>query len=174
MTDVIAVPLPAEPSLAAAPDAQPSGSGWADDVEHRSWRSLIVGLALLVDRLDQDLRREHRLSFDEYAILTAIAAEPEGMTLEDIGRAHAVSRPRMVPVLARMQMAGWVQRQSGPWQAESRVCVTPAGAALVERAAPDHVAGLHEYLLDHVDPEEFRVMAKAFHRLCDTLVNEPA
>lgn len=184
MTDLISVPLPAAPSAASPASlstvddtghaaARPA-HGWADEVEHASWRSLIVGLALLVDRLDQDLRRVHRLSFDEYAILSAIADQPGGTALTALARAHAVSRPRLGPLLARMQMAGWVQRECGPSDDESRVWITPAGTALVERAAPDHVAGLREYLLDHVDPEEFQTMARAFHRLCDTLVNEPA
>lgn len=173
VTDLISGPLPAAPPLVdAARVAKPSPSGWADEIEQHSWRSLIVGLALLVDRLDHDLRRDHRLSFEEYSILSAICDAPHGMSLEALGRTHAVSRKRLGPVLARMQMAGWILRQAGAWQSDSHVWITPAGTELVERAAPGHVAGLREYLLDQVDPAEFEVMARAFHRLCSTLVTE--
>jgi DNA-binding MarR family transcriptional regulator len=166
VTELISVLAPA-----SSDDSAPA-TGWIDDCEQHSWRSLIVGVALLVDRLDQDLRREHQISFDEYAILAAVSEHPEGTTVGSIGVTHAVSRPRLVPLLSRMQIAGWIQREVGAWHPESRVVVTANGAALLERAAPAHVAGLREYLLDDVDPEEFRLMGRAFRRMYRKLADQ--
>ncbi|HWI43682.1 MAG TPA: MarR family transcriptional regulator [Nocardioides sp.] len=175
MTDLISGPLPAAPHLLdAAHTVQSSPYGWAEVLDQHSWRSLVVGLALLVERLDHNLRRDHRLTFEEYTILSAISDAPHGMSLEALGRSHPVSRMRLGPVLTRMQVAGWLLRQSGPWQPDSRVWVTPAGVELVERAAPGHVAGLREYFLDHVDPDEFQVMARAFDRVRSALIDASA
>jgi len=35
---------------------------WLDEEQQRSWRAFLVGTTLLMDRLDRDLRDQHRLS----------------------------------------------------------------------------------------------------------------
>ncbi len=35
---------------------------WLDDDEQRSWRALVMGMTLLLDRLDDDLRRDFDIS----------------------------------------------------------------------------------------------------------------
>ena len=50
---------------------------WLDQQQQRSWRAFLVGTTLLMDRLDRDLREQHRLSLPEYEILVRLS-EAEG------------------------------------------------------------------------------------------------
>ena len=52
------------------------GTRWLDDTQQRSWRALILGMTLLIDRLDDDLRQEHGLSLTEYEILVRLSEAP--------------------------------------------------------------------------------------------------
>ena len=54
-----------------------SDVAWLDQHQQRSWRAFLVGTTLLMDRLDRDLREQHRLSLPEYEILVRLA-EAEG------------------------------------------------------------------------------------------------
>lgn len=145
---------------------------WLDTAEQHAWRSLVVGVTLLVDRLDSDLRREHRLTFDEFAVLAVIAEHTAGISIEDLGQAHTVQRNRLTPLLARMQVAGWIRREGeGPQQPGCRIMVTLEGLDLLRSAAARHVTGIREYFLDHLDPEDFHGMARAIRRTSSVLVN---
>ena len=55
----------------AAPEPQ-----WLDEDQQRSWRALVVGSTLLMDRLDDDLRREFNISLTEYEILVRLSERP--------------------------------------------------------------------------------------------------
>jgi hypothetical protein len=41
-------------------------TNWLDPDQQRAWRALVMGMTLLVDRLDDDLRRGFGLSLTEY------------------------------------------------------------------------------------------------------------
>ena len=45
--------------------------------------------------------------------------------------------------------------------------LTPDGRATIEAVAPHHVAGVREYFLDKVSPEELATIATAFSRVND-------
>ena len=45
----------------------------ADRDQQQAWRAYILGTALLLDRLDRDLREEHDLSLPEYEILVRLS-----------------------------------------------------------------------------------------------------
>ena len=38
-----------------------SDVAWLDQQQQRSWRAFLVGTTLLMDRLDRDLREQHRI-----------------------------------------------------------------------------------------------------------------
>ena len=50
-----------------------NGDIWLDAEQQRSWRALVMGMTLLIDRLDDDLRRGHGLSLTEYEILVRLS-----------------------------------------------------------------------------------------------------
>jgi hypothetical protein len=46
--------------------------------------------------------------------------------------------------------------------------------AAIERAAPDHVRGVREYLLDLADDDDFAAVGRVFDAVTDRLVENPA
>ena len=51
---------------------------WLDDDEQHSWRALMMGMTLLLERLDDDLRREFSMSLTEYEVLVRLSERPAG------------------------------------------------------------------------------------------------
>ena len=109
---------------------------WLDEDEQRSWRALLMGMTLLLDRLDDDLHRACDLSLVEYEILVRLS-EREGrqMRMAQLADALAHSRSRVTHTIARMEHAGLVVRSSSPEDGRGVVAtMTDKGYA---PAAPD-------------------------------------
>ena len=77
---------------------------WLDQHQQRSWRAFLVGTTLLMDRLDRELREQHRLSLPEYEILVRLS-EADGHRHAD-GDAGRLGQPLPLPRDAHRQ-PGW-------------------------------------------------------------------
>lgn len=144
---------------------------WHDSHLQHGWRALLIGATLLVDKLDEDLRRKHKISFEEYVVLVVLSEFPDGMLVANLGVAKALHPGRIPRLVTRMQLAGWITRdaESGAG-ADAWVRITDAGRATVERVAPDHVASIRAHLLDIVDRDDFLAVARVFDQVTDSLI----
>lgn len=151
------------------PDTAPR---WLDSGEQHSWRALMMGMTLLLDRLDEDLRREFNLSLTEYEILVRLSErENHCMRMAHIADSMAHSRSRVTHTVTRMERAGLVVRSSSPDDGRGIVAtMTEAGLALLVAAAPAHVEGVRRYVVDLVDPADFAAMGRVMDAVSDTLV----
>ncbi len=146
---------------------------WLDDDEQRSWRALLMGMTLLLDRLDDDLRRRCDLSLVEYEILVRLSeAEDRRMRMAHLADALAHSRSRVTHTVARMEHAGLVLRQSSPDDGRGVVAtMTDKGFDLLERMAPVHVEGVRAHLVDLVAREDFLAVGRVMNAVSDHLVD---
>jgi DNA-binding MarR family transcriptional regulator len=146
---------------------------WLDEDQQRSWRALVVGTTLLMDRLDDDLRREFNISLTEYEILVRLSERPgRAMRMAQLADALAHSRSRVTHTIDRMERAGYVVRGTTPEDGRGIVAtMTDAGYALLEEAAPRHVEGVRSYLVDRVDAEDFRAIGRAMDAVADHLIS---
>src|SRR3954447_11435880 len=115
---------------------------WLDEEQQRSWRAFLVGTTLLMDRLDRDLREQHRLSLPEYEILVRLS-EAEGNRLRMAVLADSVShsRSRVTHTVSRGGGVGWVPRAPCLSDGGGVEAVLPEQArAALANAAPTHVA----------------------------------
>ena len=145
---------------------------WLDDDEQRSWRALVMGMTLLLDRLDDDLRRNCDLSMVEYEILVRLS-ESAGrqMRMAQLADALAHSRSRVTHTVARMEHAGLVVRMSSPDDGRGVVAtMTDKGFDLLERMAPLHVEGVRAHLVDLVSRGDFQAVGRVMNAVCDHLV----
>ena len=145
---------------------------WLDAGQQHSWRALIMGMTLLVDRLDDDLRRNHGISLTEYEILVRLS-EPADRRLRmaQLADALAHSRSRVTHTVSRLEKAGLVQRQTSPDDGRGVVCtMTPAGWDLLVQMAPTHVAGVREHLVDLASPEDFAALGRVMDAVSDNLI----
>jgi DNA-binding MarR family transcriptional regulator len=149
-----------------------SDTNWLDVDQQRSWRALLMGMTLLQDRLDDELRRACELSLVEYEILVRLS-EREGrqMRMAQLADALAHSRSRVTHTIARMEHAGLVVRSSSPEDGRGVVAtMTEKGWDLLVRMAHVHVGGVRAHLVDLVSPEDFAAVGRVMNAVSDHLV----
>ena len=145
---------------------------WLDRQQQRSWRAFLVGTTLLMDRLDRDLREQHRLSLPEYEILVRLAeAEGHRMRMAMLADSVSHSRSRVTHTVSRMETAGLVVRDSCISDGRGvEAVLTDQGRSALERAAPTHVAGVRQFLVDLVDDDDFEAVGRMFDAVTDRLI----
>src|SRR5215207_2702777 len=133
---------------------------WLDQSQQRSWRALVMGMTLLLDRLDADLRRSFGVSLAEYEILVRLSERPgRQLRMAQLADAMAHSRSRVTHTVKRMEAAGLVERTTSAEDGRGVVCVmTQQGHDLLETMAPTHVDGVRDYLVDIATCEDFEAL----------------
>ena len=114
---------------------------WLDDqTQQRSWRALLVGMTLLFDRLDDDLRATFGISLTEYEILVRLSErEDRRMRMAQLADAMSPTAAAGSPTPSRrLERAGLVDRGSRPEDGRGIVAqLTDQGYDLLVRMAPD-------------------------------------
>jgi DNA-binding MarR family transcriptional regulator len=141
---------------------------WLSDSEQQTWRTYLLGAAELLERLDAALR-PYDLSLNEYSILVCLSEIPDHrLRMSELADAVHQSRSRLTHTITRMEAAGRVTRTTcgadrrGVW-AE----LTDEGRALLDRAAPAHVASVRRHFVDAGTPEDFAALGRVFDALMD-------
>jgi DNA-binding MarR family transcriptional regulator len=149
-----------------------SATNWLDGDQQRSWRALLMGMTLLVDRLDDDLRRNFGLSMTEYEILVRLSEAPaRRLRMAQLADALAHSRSRVTHTVARLEKADLVKRSTTPEDGRGIVCaMTDQGWDLLVRMAPTHVNGVRDHLVDLVSAEDFAALGRVMDAVADHLV----
>lgn len=145
---------------------------WLDSAQQHSWRALVVGTTLLMDRLDDDLRRAFNISLTEYEILVRLSERPErSIRMAQLADALAHSRSRVTHTIDRMEKAGYVVRGTTPEDGRGIVAtMTDRGMELLDEAAPLHVEGVRSYLVDVADPADFEALGRVMDAVSDQLI----
>ena len=145
---------------------------WLDAGQQRTWRAFLMGTTLLMDRLDDDLRRAFNISLVEYEILVRLSESDGGqLRMAQLADALAHSRSRVTHTVARMEAAGLIQRSTSPEDGRGILAtMTPKGHDLLVRVAPLHVTGVRENLVDLVSPEDLEAVGRVFDAVSDHLV----
>ena len=145
---------------------------WLDERQQQSWRALVMGMTLLTDRLDADLRRNFDISLAEYEILVRLSERPSRqLRMAQLADAMAHSRSRVTHTVKRMELAGWVERTTSKEDGRGVVCaMTDQGYELLEAMAPTHVNGVRDYLVDLASDEDFDALGRVMNAVADKLV----
>lgn len=140
-----------------------TGTRWLDSEQQVAWRAYLLGTARLMAKLDDDLR-QFGLGINDYEILVRLSEAPERrLRMAELADRLHQSRSRLTHTVGRLEAAELVRRTScksdkrGVW-AE----LTEAGFALLEQAAPYHVDGVRENLVDLVSPGDFAALGRVF------------
>lgn len=145
---------------------------WLDAEQQRTWRAYLVGTTLLMDRLDRDLRERHGLSMPEYEIMVRLSEAPgHRLRMAVLADSLSHSRSRVTHTVSRMEIAGLVTRD--PCVSDGRgveAVLTERGMEVLREAAPTHVRGVRELLVDLVGEEDFAAVGRVFNAVSDQLV----
>jgi DNA-binding MarR family transcriptional regulator len=145
---------------------------WLDESQQRAWRALIMGMTLLTDRLDADLRRGFDVSLAEYEILVRLSERPERqLRMAQLADAMAHSRSRVTHTVARMEKAGLVIRTTTADDGRGIFCaMTQQGFELLEQMAPTHVGGVRDNLVDLASPTDLEALGRVMNAVSDRLI----
>ena len=147
---------------------------WLDTTQQASWRAYVVGTTLLMDRLDRDLRQAFDLSLAEYEILVRLSECPDRtMRMAQIAESLRHSRSRVTHTVSRMERAGLVERRASASDRRGvEATMTDAGMRLLEEAAPVHVEGVRQHLVDLVSAADLAALGRVMNAVSDDLVPE--
>jgi DNA-binding MarR family transcriptional regulator len=147
---------------------------WLDDDEQIAWRSFLAGWKALEHRLEIDLKTAHGITLDDYEILVHLSAAPEHrLRMSELADRLLASRSRLTYRVDRLEKAGLVSRR--PCAEDGRsiwAAMTDEGRQVLETAAPLHVTGVREHLVDHFAPEEWSQLGDRFAAVVAALEEE--
>ncbi len=144
---------------------------WLNDDEMRAWRAYVVAKALLDSRLNRDLQEEHQLALADYELLVRLSEAPcQQARMTTLAEQVASSKSRISHQIGRMEKAGLVRRQECPSDGRGVVAVlTGHGLQVLRSAAPAHVRGVRDNLVDLLSDDERVVLAEVFERVISHL-----
>jgi DNA-binding MarR family transcriptional regulator len=143
-------------------------SRWLDEEEHRAWRAYRSLSLLMEDTLDQQLRRDAGISHLYYSVLVFLSEAPDRrLRMTDLAEQLKIARSRLSYTISRMAGDGLVRREGNPGDGRGQLAVlTDAGTAVLERAAPGHVATVRAAVFDRLSAEQVR----AFGEVCELVL----
>ena len=148
-------------------NAEPDEPCWLDAEEMRAWRAYVVGKAVLDAQLNRDLQEQHQLALSDYELLVRLSEAAGGQArMSTLAEQLASSKSRISHQIGRMEKAGLVRRQECPADRRGVFAVlTSRGADVLRRAAPTHVRGVRDNLVDLLSDRERLVLAEVFERV---------
>jgi DNA-binding MarR family transcriptional regulator len=129
---------------------------WLSGDERDAWVALCWLMVKLPGEFDAQLQRDSGISFFEYMVLGALSMSPgRRMRMSDLAQFANGSLSRLSNVAKRLEQRGWISR--GPCAENGRfveAALTDDGWAVVQQAAPGHVATVRRYVFDALRPEQ--------------------
>ncbi|MEU0316850.1 MarR family transcriptional regulator [Nocardioides sp. NPDC006273] len=128
-------------------------------------------MTLLDDRLDADLRAGFDISLSEYEILVRLSENDGAMRMAQLADSLAHSRSRITHTITRMERSGLVERRNSTDDGRGVVAaLSDRGFDVLRKAAPVHVSGVREYLVDLVSEEDFAALGRVMNAVSDYLI----
>jgi DNA-binding MarR family transcriptional regulator len=144
---------------------------WLTADQQASWRAYIAATTLLQERLSRELQAAHGLTISDYEILVRLSESPDRrLRMSGLAEHTLSSRSRLSHQIDRLEKAGLVERQACETDRRgANAVLTDVGFALLVEAAPTHVRGVREHLLDQLTDREFAALGKACAQVADHL-----
>lgn len=140
---------------------------WLSESEGLAWRSYIVATL----RLHRELADQHDVSLTDYEVLVCVdMQEDKRMRMSDLAEMLGSTKSRLSHQVGRMELAGVLRRDRDPEDNRGVIAeLTEAGTDLLKKAAPTHVLGVREHLIDLLAPAEQAIIGAAFGRVLEHL-----
>lgn len=133
----------------------------------------MMGMTLLDDRLDADLRGRFDISLPEYEILVRLSENDGAMRMAQLADSLAHSRSRVTHTITRMERARLVERRNSSEDGRGVVAtLSDHGFAVLREAAPVHVQGVRDYLIDLVSEDDFAALGRVMNAVSDNLISD--
>ncbi|MDQ1713957.1 MAG: hypothetical protein QOE45_3407 [Frankiaceae bacterium] len=140
-------------------------------VELEAWRSFLRTHAKVTRILDAELSAECDLPLGSYEVLLFLNEAPDRrLRMTDLADRAVLSRSGLTRLVDRLERDGLIRRESCPSDARgTNAVLTDEGYDRLRAAAPVHLRGVREHLLDLLDENETAVIASALGRIAGPL-----
>ena len=135
--------------------------------EWESWNALLLLNRMVLQELDTELRRAHRLAVTEFDVLITLFNAPE----KRLGMSALADRVMLSPagmshLVTRLERDGLVRREVDPTDGRKWFAVlTDGGATTLRAARHTHNEVLRQTILAVTSPAERRTLQKVWRRL---------
>ncbi|HEX8002252.1 MAG TPA: MarR family transcriptional regulator [Mycobacteriales bacterium] len=136
-------------------------------VELDAWRSFLRAHAKVTRVLDAELAAECEMSLGTYEVLLHLNDAPgRRLRMTELADRVLLSRSGLTRLVDRMEREGMLRRESCPSDLRGTFAtLTDEGVARLKAAAPIHLRGVREHVVDRLTPEELATLAAALGRL---------
>ncbi len=136
---------------------------WLTAEQQGYWRAYIAATTLLQERLSRELQSAHGLTMADYEILVRLSESPERrLRMSQLADHTLASRSRLSHQVDRLERAGLVAREACESDRRgANAVLTELGWQSLVTAAPTHVAGVREHLVDQLSEREFAALGTA-------------
>ncbi|BCJ56110.1 MarR family transcriptional regulator [Actinoplanes sp. NBRC 14428] len=142
---------------------------WLSPEESDAWISLCWLMVKFPGEFEAQLQRDSGLSFFEYLVLSALSMVPgRRLRMNELAQHVNGSVTRLSNVAKRLEQRGWITRV--PWAENGRfieAILTDEGMAVVQRAAPGHVAAVRHHVFDALSDEQVNALREIGRRIAD-------
>ena len=135
--------------------------------ELAAWRGFLRVHSAIIKELDAELEARHGIPLSSYEVLIALAdAEGQRLRMAELADHALLSRSGMTRLVDRLQKQGLLERERCDLdQRGAYAALTDKGRRLLADARPDHLAGVRERFLRHLDDQELVTLAGVWERL---------
>jgi DNA-binding MarR family transcriptional regulator len=135
--------------------------------ELAAWKGFVHAYRKMSRMLDAELESAHGLSLSSFEVLKSLRCSPEGrLRMADLAEHALLSRSGMTRLVDRLERQGLLTRCQCSDDARGCFAVlSPAGAALVDRARPTHLENVRSGFLSHLSPEDLERLGTVFARM---------
>ena len=150
-----------------------SETRWLDREEQRTWRTFMLATNLLFEQFDRELQKGASMPSTHYEVLVRLSEAPgRRLRMSALADRSQASRSRLSHTIARLEAAGWVERETCPSDRRGTFAVlTDAGFAALEAAAPIHVESVRTHLFDQLDGRQLDELRTIGERILEHLVS---
>ncbi|RJQ91982.1 MarR family winged helix-turn-helix transcriptional regulator [Amycolatopsis panacis] len=146
------------------------GVRWLRGPEQHAWRAYIVASLRLRQRLHRELTEAHAISLADYEVLVCLDAVAGPARMTDLAAQLGSTKSRLSHQISKLEAAGLVRRRPDPDDKRGVLTeLTTPGGRLLAEAAPTHVRGAREHLIDLLTPQEQTTVGTVFGRVLEHL-----
>ena len=133
---------------------------WLNDSESAAWRGMLTMHRRILQRTARHLQRDSGISGPDYEVLVSLSEADQGrLRAYELGDVTQWEKSRLFHHITRMTDRGLVTRESGAGRS-TYIRLTPQGWAVIEAAAPMHVADVREAFVDALTTTQLQSLAE--------------
>jgi DNA-binding MarR family transcriptional regulator len=129
---------------------------WLSEAEQAAWRAYLEASQLLANTLERELQTDCGLSAADYEIFVRLSEAPNRrMRMSELADRTLYSRSRLSHAVSRLEKEGWLRREGCDDDRRGTFAeLTDRGFAKLVEAAPRHVTGVRQHLIQCLTAEQ--------------------